>query len=118
MKVLPIENKFGLVPYSFEESFRTSAEFSFPSKLVSYVQAGVVPIFIGPKNSSVFQLLNDNNLSDLCITTVNSIEITSQLQSIFFSDLNETNKKLSILSKLFVPSMLQECINDVLNRIL
>jgi hypothetical protein len=108
---------FGLVPYSFDVFFLNSAGFSFPSKLVAYVQAGIIPIYIGPRDSSVYDLLSEFDLSELCITTETPVLIAEQLTSIIASDLMVIQAKLFILSVQFKPEYLQSCINDVFDRI-
>lgn len=108
---------FGLVPYSFEASFSSSAVFSFPSKFVAYIQAGVIPIYIGPRNSSVFDLLSEADLSGLCITTQDPALIAEQLAAIVAGDLMSIQAKLLVLSSQFEIDYLQSCINDVFDRI-
>lgn len=108
---------FGLVPYSFETSFSTSAAFSFPSKLVAYIQAGLIPIYIGPRESSVFYLFEEYDLAGLCITSENPLLIGQQLVNIISNDLNAVQVKLFALADVFKPEYLQHCINNVFDQI-
>ena len=108
---------FGVVPYSFDASFSSSAKFSFPSKLVAYIQAGLIPIYVGPGDSSVFDLFEEYGLTELCITSENSILIGQQLESIVFNDLSAVRVKLLALSDVFTPEYLQHCINHVFEQI-
>ena len=108
---------FGLVPYSFDSLFSTSARFSFPSKIVAYVQACVIPIYMGPRDSSVFDLLSEFKLSALCITSENPELIAEQLAAIVAGDLIAMQAKLLTLSAQFKPEYLQSCINDVFDPI-
>jgi hypothetical protein len=117
MDVIAESCVFGLVPYSFDSLFSTSAKFSFPSKLVAYVQAGVIPIYMGPRDSSVFDLLSEFDLAHLCITSENPTLIVEQLAAIVAGDLIAMQAKLLTLSAQFKPEYLQNCINDVFNRI-
>jgi len=116
MNVMAESCVFGLVPYSFDASFATSAAFSFPSKLVAYIDAGVIPVYLGPRDSSVFDLLSEFELAGLCITTENPTQIAEQLVAIIAGDLIAIQAKLLRLSELFKPEYLQNCINDVFDR--
>jgi hypothetical protein len=117
MASMGTSSSFGLVPYSFEKSFSSSAVFSFPSKLVAYIQAGLVPIYVGPRESSVYDLFEEYDLAGLCITNENPILIGQQLDSILSSDLNAVQVKLFALAEVFKPDYLQHCINHVFDQI-
>jgi hypothetical protein len=108
---------FGLVPYSFDQAFSSSAEFSFPSKLVAYIQAGLIPIYVGPKRSSVFELLDIYGLAGLCITEIDVTLICQSLETIFLSDHDTIRSKLLALSHVFRPEYLQLCINSVFDQV-
>jgi hypothetical protein len=117
LPVLGATCSYGLVPYSFDELFASSAEFSFPSKLVAYIQAGLIPIYVGPKNSSVFDLLDEYGLTELCITGNSVCLVGEQLATIFLSDADVIWTKLFNLSHLFSPRYLQDCINSVFDQL-
>lgn len=117
MATLSTTCSFGLVPYSFDELFASSAEFSFPSKLVAYIQAGLIPIYIGPKCSSIFELFVEYDLTRLCITEPDVDHICQSLKSLFLSDHDAIRLKLFDLSRIFNPEYLQHCINSVFDQV-
>ncbi|MBZ1351031.1 hypothetical protein KZZ10_10275 [Alcaligenaceae bacterium LF4-65] len=59
----------GYVPYPTDASLVNTVKYSFPSKFVSYIEAGLIPIYHGPRNSSVYRLLDQFDLTGLAIVS-------------------------------------------------
>jgi hypothetical protein len=92
---------FGYVPYPFLEEMNEIVGFSFPSKFVAYIEAGILPIYHGP-SGSVSNFLKKNELDYLCIHNQFEGDILKSLDSMISNDINlNTITNLQLLEKFF-----------------
>lgn len=73
---------FGYVPFPFISSLKETVAFSFPSKFVSYVEAGLLPIYHGPSVSTVNNVLNRFSFNYLTVNGFAVDEIGLSLKNI------------------------------------
>ena len=95
----------GYVPYPTDTSLVNTVKYSFPSKFVSYIEAGLIPIYHGPRNSSVRRLLDQFDLSGLAI---DSAENASSLASVFNFIQNMPSESYVEMSKKFTQNNLTD----------
>jgi len=67
------------VPYSFEHRSKIEAEFSFPSKINTYLRAGRPIYAIAPNYSSVFKFVTNEKIG-ICCTSVIPNQIVDSLK--------------------------------------
>ena len=83
---------------SFSSKFIRISETSFPSKIISYIEAGVPIIAHGPEYSSVVKFIRGHNIG-ICIKTLDSDEIAVQINE-FSNNFNlreEIKKNIKII---------------------
>ena len=109
---------FGYVPFPFSEDMSDTVSYSFPSKFVSYVEAGIMPMYHGPQ-STVYNFLKKYNLTELSISSTNSNSIANNMSSII-NEYNFKNKNeiISKLSDIFGKKKLASNMNNFINKIM
>jgi hypothetical protein len=82
-EILSSTYTIGYVPYPDSPALSETVRYSFPSKFVSYIEAGLVPLYDGPRNSTVHNLLEDLGLDFLSVRNKHGeIDLATFLKSV------------------------------------
>lgn len=105
---------FGYTPFPFSNELSGTISYSFPSKFVSYLEAGITPLYHGPR-STVSDILGRYQLNDFSIESIDSKFISKRIISII-NHLKkiEDNARISMLSRLFTREILTKNIDKLI----